>query len=52
MAVIQSVSNEEGIMGCCNDEKCCETKNVRRRRISMIGVVVAVLVVLVIANWK
>ncbi|WP_165309909.1 hypothetical protein [Vibrio ziniensis] len=52
MAVIQSVSNEEASMGCCNDEKCCETKNAKRRKFSWIGAVIVVLVVLVVTNWK
>jgi len=42
-------------MGCCSNEKeeCgCETKNVKRRKISWAGVVFVVIAVLVIVNWQ
>ncbi len=41
-------------MGCCSNEKgCgCETKRVTQRKVSLIGVVAVVFVVLVIINWQ
>ncbi|EKO3537086.1 hypothetical protein K1L80_003700 [Vibrio fluvialis] len=52
MAAFQAVSNEEQEMGCCDNDKSCESKLAKPRRLPWLGIVIGVLVVLVVINWQ
>ncbi len=39
-------------MGCCDNDKGCESKLAKRRCLPWLGIVIGVLVVLVVINWQ
>ncbi len=39
-------------MGCCNKEKSCQTPKASMRRIPWFGLLLGLLAVLVIVNWR